>query len=72
MVNTSIRAVSERINKERLNWTKFLRNTLATDLSHYKEITQMTRSEFILELVTFVETTLSDREKARERKLKNG
>ena len=72
VVNLSFSEVQRRLTKEIASWQKFLRNTLSTDLQHYQHIMVLSRSKFILELVTFVETTLTQREKAREKRLKNG
>jgi len=43
---------------------------LANDDEHYQRIKTMSRSNFLLELVTFVETTLSERDKKRQHALK--
>ena len=72
MVFISFARVQEKITKELADWQKFLRNTLSKDLDHYERIISLSRSKFLLELVTFVETTLTERQRAREKRLKNG
>ena len=72
VVNLSFTEVQTRLTKEIASWQKFLRNTLSQDLEHYERIMLMSRSKFILELVTFVETTLTERERARKSRLSNG
>lgn len=72
VVYLSFAEVQGKITSEIVSWNKFLRNTLSQDLDHFERIMVMSRSKFILELVTFVETTLTERERARKGRLANG
>jgi hypothetical protein len=72
VVITSFRDIEEEATRIKASWKNLLRNVMSKDDEHYQRIRRMSQSDFFVELVTFVESTIRKRERDRKARLSNG
>ena len=65
VVDIAFRSAHNRISKQRLEWTRFLR-FMGKDSDGFARLRDMGRSDFLLELFTFVESRLSEIKQAKD------